>query len=442
MADHRRRMTSADISQLALDLAAALGLRSGESPSTFANELAAELQSAQGSSIVLAGESQPAEVHALCAVINQHLGAIGQTVEFLDTGAAATTRPEDFASLVNDMLNGRVDVLLMLGVNPIYDAPANLSFANALERVSDSIHVGLHVDESAQASTWHLPAAHYLESWGDGRTWDGTLTPIQPLIAPLYEDARSHNEVLGALTTGSFTRSYDQVRTTWQPVLEADSFESAWRRVLHDGYLADTEFDSITPEAATFAGTIPASPGGLELVLRLDPTVLDGSFANNAWCQELPDPITKIVWDNVAVMSPATAQELDVASTYRKGRYYADVVTLSANGQSISLPVWVLPGHPDHSITVNLGYGRSIATTRPHRNTPFWDTDDKTDVYAKGTLATGVGANAFLLRDALARPGSEWAPSNQDGADGHGGHNAGSRRAGCRGPTTGAYGHT
>ena len=404
MADHRRRMTSADISQLALDLAAALGLRSGESPSTFANELAAELQSAQGSSIVLAGESQPAEVHALCAVINQHLGAIGQTVEFLDTGAAATTRPEDFASLVNDMLNGRVDVLLMLGVNPIYDAPANLSFANALERVSDSIHVGLHVDESAQASTWHLPAAHYLESWGDGRTWDGTLTPIQPLIAPLYEDARSHNEVLGALTTGSFTRSYDQVRTTWQPVLEADSFESAWRRVLHDGYLADTEFDSITPEAATFAGTIPASPGGLELVLRLDPTVLDGSFANNAWCQELPDPITKIVWDNVAVMSPATAQELDVASTYRKGRYYADVVTLSANGQSISLPVWVLPGHPDHSITVNLGYGRSIATTRPHRNTPFWDTDDKTDVYAKGTLATGVGANAFLLRDALARP--------------------------------------
>jgi len=404
MADHRRRMTSGRVSELAAELAVALGLRQGDSPGAFARQLAGELQAAQGSGIVLAGESQPAEVHALCAAINQALDAIGQTVDLLNTAAGAATQPQALAALVSDMRDGLVDVLLMMGVNPVYDAPANLSFSDALERVSDSIHVGLHVDETAQRSTWHVPAAHFLESWGDGRTWDGTLTPIQPLIAPLYEGARSHSEILGALASGTFTRSYDQVRATWQPVLGTDDFETAWHRVLHDGYLADTGYDTIIPDGAALTGSVPPSPGGLELVLRLDPTVLDGSFANNAWCQELPDPITKIVWDNVAIMSPATARELDVASTYRKGRYVADVVTLSANGQQIDLPVWVLPGHPDHSVSVSLGYGRNIATTRPERKTPIWDTDDKTDVYAKGSIATGIGANAYLLRDALARP--------------------------------------
>lgn len=404
MADHRRRMTSASVSQLAVELAVALGLREGDSPGEFAVHLAAELQAAQGQCIVLAGETQPAEVHALCAVINQSLGAIGQTVELLDTGLGEATRPDALASLVSDMRDGLVDVLIMLGVNPVYDAPPNLSFASALERVSDSIHVGLHVDETARLSTWHVPAAHYLETWGDGRTWDGTWTPIQPLIAPLYDDARSGSEILGAVASGSFVRGYEQVRATWQPVLGNEDFESAWRRVLHDGFLAETGFDAVLPAAAEFNGVIPTSPGGLELVIRLDPTVLDGSFANNAWCQELPDPITKIVWDNVAIMSPATARELDVAATYKRGRYYSDIVTLSANGQSIELPVWVVPGHPDNSITVNLGYGRNIETTRPERDTPFWDTDDSTDVYAHGTLATGIGANTFLLRDALARP--------------------------------------
>ena len=404
MADHRRRMTAADVAELAVELAVALGLREGDAPGELATQLAEELRSAGSRSIVLAGETQPAEVHALCAVINHALGAIGGAVELLDTGTAAATRLDALAALVSDMRDGQVDVLLMLGVNPVYDAPANLSFANALERVSDSIHVGLHQDETAQRSTWHVPAAHYLEAWGDGRTWDGTLTPIQPLIAPLYEAAHSDIEILGAVATGSYARGYDLVRSTWQGVLGEDGFEAAWRRVLHDGYLADTGFATVTPESAAFTGAIPVSPAGLELVIRLDPTVLDGSFANNAWCQELPDPVTKVVWDNVAVMSPATARELDVASTYKKGRYTADVVTLSANGQSIDLPVWVVPGHPDHTVSVNLGYGRSIARKRSERDTPFWDKDDETDVYARGTIATGVGANAALLRDALARP--------------------------------------
>ena len=405
MADHRQRMTSGQVSRLADRLATALGLREGEQPDDFARTMAAELQAAGGRGFVLAGETQPAEVHALCAVINRELGAVGTTVRLLDTGAPAQLpQSQAFASLVEDMRQGRVDVLLMLGVNPAYDAPKALDFEGALERVSDTIHVGMHVDETARICAWHIPAAHYLESWGDGRTWDGTLTSIQPLIAPLYADARSEIEVLGALAGGTPVRGYDLVRETWEPTLGPDNFEASWRRVLHDGYLPDTGFASVIPERVSIGAAMPALAGGLELVVRLDPTVLDGSFSNNAWCQELPDPITKIVWDNVALMSPQTARELDVSSEYSKGRYYADVITLSANGQSVDLPVWILPGHADGTVTVTLGYGRSIGTERPHRDTPFWDKDDETDVYGRGALATGIGGNVSVLRDALARP--------------------------------------
>ncbi len=404
MADHRRRMTSGLVSRLADQLATALGLRDGDHPDEFARILAADLQAAGGRSIVLAGETQPAEVHALCMVINHALGAVGTTIELLDTGMSVQVpQSQAFASLVEDMREGRVDVLLMLGVNPVYDAPVALNFAGALERVSDTIHVGPHVDETARLSTWHIPATHYLESWGDGRTWDGTLTPVQPLIAPLYAGARSDIEVLGTLTSGTPVRGYDLVRETWSPLLDQDDFEASWRRVLHDGFLTDTSYASSIPETASFDGAMPALGGGLELVVRLDSTVLDGSFANNAWCQELPDPITKIVWDNVALMSPQTASELSVSSEYSKGRYHADVITLAANGQSVELPVWVLPGHADGTITVSLGYGRNIVTGRPHRDTPFWDKDDETDVYARGALASGVGTNVAVLRDALAR---------------------------------------
>ncbi|MCY4158106.1 MAG: 4Fe-4S dicluster domain-containing protein [Bacteroidetes bacterium] len=404
LADHRKRMRSNDISGLANQIASFLGIHSGETPDAFAASIAADLQNANGRCLILAGETQPAEVHALCALMNETLGAIGTTVTLLDTEVPMQIpQSQAFPELIEEMEAGQIDLLLMLGVNPVYDAPSSLNFPEAMSRVMETIHVGLHVDETARMSTWHLPLTHYLEAWGDGRSWDGTLTVAQPLIAPLYEDAKSEIEVLHTLVNGQHTKGYDLVRETWTPVLEDQNFESAWRRTLHDGYLQDTGFASVTP-AASFDGQLATPDNRLELVFRLDPTILDGSFANNAWCQELPDPITKIVWDNVAVISPKTAEDYGLVCEYSKGRYYADVVTLAADGQEIELPIWILPGHADNTISVTMGYGREISTTRPERDTPFWDKDDETDIYARGTLATGVGTNVSKLRNLLAQP--------------------------------------
>ena len=404
MADHRRRMRSDAISELASQLASALGIYAGTSPDAFASSIANDLQNTGGRCLIVAGETQPAEVHALCALMNNALGAVGTAVTLLDTGAP-TQVPQSQAlpALVEDMRAGQIDLLLMLGVNPAYDAPPALNFQEAMGRVPDTVHAGIHVDETAQASTWHIPLAHYLETWGDARSWDGTLTPVQPLIAPLYEDARSEIELLSALISEQPTKGYDLVRETWTPVLAGQDFEAAWRNTLHNGYLQNSGFTSVTPEA-TFDGQLPESDAGLELVLRLDPTILDGSFANNAWCQELPDPITKIVWDNVAVLSPKTAEDYGLACKYSKGRYHSDVVRIAVNGQEVELPIWILPGHADNTISVTLGYGREISTTRPERDTPFWDKDDETDIYARGTLATGVGTNVSKLKNLLAQP--------------------------------------
>lgn len=403
MADHRRRMRSDAISEFAGQIAAALGVYPDATPDSYASTIARDLQQSNGRCVILAGETQPAEVHALCAQMNDALGAVGTTVTLMNTDRPAqTSQSQALPELVEEMESGQIDLLLMLGVNPVYDAPRALDFRSAMERVTDTVHVGAHVDETAQASTWHLPLTHYLEAWGDGRSWDGTLTPVQPLIAPLYEHAHSEIEVLGTLLRGDSVRGYDLVRETWSDVLAGEDFESAWRRVLHDGYLPNTAFATVTA-SASFEGPLPETGQGLELVFRLDPTVLDGSYANNAWCQELPDPITKIVWDNVAVISPKTAEDLGLVCEYSKGLYYADIVTIRVNGAELELPIWILPGHADATVSVTLGYGRKISTTRPERDTPFWDKDDETDIYARGTLATGVGANVSQLRDSLGR---------------------------------------
>ena len=397
VADHRYRKAAADIGVFANSLAAQLGVLDAQFAVTdeTVRHVADDLRLAGSRAVVLAGEHQPPEVHALCAAINSALGAIGSTVTLLDT-----QEPEeetDFIALTRDMQAGNVDVLLMLGVNPVYDAPPELNFAEALSRVGESIHVGLHVDETAQASTWHVPQAHYLEAWGDGRSHDGTLSVVQPLIAPLYPDAKSSIEVLNALVSGNDRPGYDLVRETWQPIL-GTPFEPSWRKVVHDGFLAGSGYLAVTPEAAPVRAA-NAGYGGLDLVFRLDPTVLDGSFANNAWCQELPDPITKIVWDNVAVMSPETARELQVSAKYNKGRYDVDLITLTAGDRSVELPVWILPGHADRSISVTLGYGRNMMSDRPRRSTPIWDTGDKTDIYGQGALCSNIGQNVSVLRD-------------------------------------------
>jgi len=410
-ADHRQRMRSSDVRAFAAAIAAGLGVGGvGTAGERFADDpmvdaIVEDLEAAGTNGLVLAGDSQPAEVHALCAAINDALGAIGTTLVLYDTGEESyTSQAEALSSLVDDMRDGTVDTVLLLGVNPVYDAPADLDFADALDNVNRSVHAGLHVDETARACRWHVPLTHYLESWGDGRSYDGTLSVIQPLIAPLYEDAHSPIEILNAFATGRDQAGYDIVRAQWRGRLGDGDFEGDWRRALHNGYQPDSGYDTATPSASTIELEAQDDADGIEVVFRLDPSVYDGRFANNAWMQELPDPTTKIVWDNVAMVSPGTAEELGLEVNYSAGRYYADVVSIRVNGNAVEVPIWIQPGHADGVISLSLGYGRDIRTRRSARSTNFFDTDDYSDIYGQGrAIGTGIGTNVAPLRttDAL-----------------------------------------
>ena len=331
--------------------------------------------------------------------VNDALGNIGNTVVLFETeDELQRPQSEQLRELVFDMGNGAVDTLIMLGVNPVYDMPGELDFKSAMERVGTLIHLGHMVDESADGCTWHIPMSHYLEAWGDGRAYDGTMSVIQPLIAPLYT-SKSDIELINTLATGVDQSGYDLVREVWRNIIQGD-FETSWSRVLHDGFLPDSGYETAqgAPDRVEIESSFSVGEDELEVVFRLDSKVLDGSFANNAWCQELPDSITKLVWDNVAQMSPSTAERLGVGVMYRKGKHYSDVISLTANGNQVEIPVWIVPGHADNSISVTLGYGRVLTSLRDERVSNFFDTDDKTDIYGQGAVSNGVGVNVAGLR--------------------------------------------
>ncbi|MFB6229752.1 MAG: 4Fe-4S dicluster domain-containing protein, partial [Salinibacter sp.] len=419
--DHRLSMRAGRIPAFAAALAAELGVGEASSVSwsrkerLHVREIARDLRGAGENGVVMAGESQPPEVHALAMALNQRLDGIGTTVTLFDTGTSSV-RPqsEALSDLTASMRQGDVDALFMLGVNPVYDAPSELNFEDALANVPDTVHLGRLRNETAQASRWHVPRTHYLEQWGDGRAYDGTLSVIQPLIRPLYDDAHSTIEVLNLAATGVDANGHDLVREQWRPRLPG-AFEEEWRRVVHDGYLEGSRYDTASVDPATVPSIeAPAEEqDGLEVVFRQDPKLLAGRFSNNPWMQELPDPITKIVWDNVAVMSQATAEELGVEVRRSEGNFYADRVELTLDGQTVELPIWVQPGHPDGSIGVSMGYGRTLASTRESKDTPFWDTDDDTNIYHGAPVAGGldaagepvdvVGVNVAPLRPASRR---------------------------------------
>ena len=407
MADHRLRLRAGDIPSFAAAIAARLGVGNvGDTGRAFidhpyAVEIVTDLQRVGQRGVVLAGQTQPPTIHALCALINGVLGSIGQTMVLLDTEETTlSSQADQFAELVNDMHAGSVEALLMIGVNPVYDAPAELRFADAMERVGHTMHVGPFVDETAHLCRWHIPQSHFLEAWGDGRAFDGTLSVIQPLIAPLYQ-SRSEIEVLNVFASGRDRPGYDLVREQWRDVIDGD-FEEGWGRVLHDGFLPNSDYVSVAPSVDTdrIEMLTVSESDALEIVFRLDPRVLDGRFTNNAWMQELPDPTTKLVWDNVALMNSSTAQRLGLKVNYSKGRFFVDTVELTVGESSVILPVWIQPGLPDRSITVTLGYGRNIQTTRSTRKSIFFDTDKYSDAYGSGPLGNGIGVNVGPLRPA------------------------------------------
>jgi molybdopterin-containing oxidoreductase family iron-sulfur binding subunit len=429
-ADHRLPLKAAEVAGFAAALSGAVGAAggsgsvSGES-ARWVTAIADDLKAHRGRSVVVAGDYQPASVHALARAINEALGNVGATVTYTARIAAS---PADgvasIAQLVKDINAGQVELLVILDGNPAFTAPADLDFKGAMTKMSQKgtiVHLGLYHDETAELSHWHIPAAHYLESWGDALAYDGTVTMIQPLIAPLY-DGRQSIEVLAALNGTVGTPPADMIKDYWSRAFQGqtkktwtirdqkgNAFASAdmfWRHALHDGFVAgtgiltgsagstgstgsagSTSSAGARPAAAAAAAPPPPPPApvqattttGFEVVFRPDPTILDGRYANNGWLQELPKPLSKVTWDAVAYIGVKAAERLGVAAV-RSGNTYNDVLEIKLQGRSLRLPVWVLPGTADDVIAVHFGYGRRKA----------------------GRVGTGVGFDAFGLRTTAA----------------------------------------
>jgi MoCo/4Fe-4S cofactor protein with predicted Tat translocation signal len=453
-ADHRIPVKASYIESLARAIATAvsatgaagaLGAPEGTQP--YVDAIAQDLMAHRGTSIVMAGEAQPPAVHALVHNINQALGNIGATVTYVPPcEIVPSAQHAALRELVSDMNAGRVQMLVMLGEsNPVQTAPADLNFADAMSKVQTRFHAGLFLDETATLSHWHVPLAHFLETWSDARTVDGTVAIVQPLIQPMYGGKSAH-EIVQTLLDPPERTGHDIVRSYWmgQPQGQAQTaatgaagatattgttgttgttsttgttgpagaaraagttaqagaaaaagaaqaapppppptpeqraaatFERNWRRWLHDGLIPGTAFAATAATGASgaqAAGSAPPAPAapvaGIEVNFRRDPTIYDGRFANNPWLQELPKPVTKLTWDNAALIAPATAERLDVET--------GDVIQVTHEGRRLNVPVFILPGHAPEAITISLGYGRTRA----------------------GRVGNSTGFNGYVLR--------------------------------------------
>jgi molybdopterin-containing oxidoreductase family iron-sulfur binding subunit len=388
-ADHRYAVRSSEIGRVMYLLAAelaGLGLtiplrpESGEGGDTypFVKKIAADLAAHKGRSLIAVGPQQPPEVHALACLLNNALGNIGGPVTYTpDPDPDRQNHLDAIAALVGRMNDGSVNTLVILGGNPVYDAPADLDFAGALGKVATSIHLSEYDNETSQRCTWHLPRAHFLESWGDALAWDGTYTVIQPLIEPLY-GGRTPAELLALLAGDPVQRGYELVRRTFQARFAGGDLESRWRSALHDGLVEGSAWPGETPKIVATAWPAVAerlatgrpADGGLEVFFCPDYKLYDGRFANNGWLQELPDPLTKLTWDNAALLAPATAAELGI-------RRYGEMVRIELDGRRLTLAAYILPGQARGTIGLPLGYGRGRAA---------------------GDVAAGAGFNTYALR--------------------------------------------
>ena len=383
-ADHRLALRPSQVEGFARAVAAGLGMPVEGGTSEHGDFVAAivkDLKRRGGRCLVLAGDSQPPAVHALAHALNRQLGAVGTTVVYAAPAAAESVdHLASLKTLLSDMQAARVKLLLIVGGNPVYTAPADVDIAAALEKVPLRVRLGLYDDETSERCHWHIPEAHPLEAWSDARAVDGTVTIQQPLIAPLY-GGRSAHEVISAFAGRADRSGHDIVKDHWRPHLGGGDFEQAWKRALHDGVVGG----SAVPEKSValrmgewaHAPSVPAGLAGIEIAFHPDPSVGDGRFANNGWLQELPKPLTKLTWDNAALLSPATARRLGIAPNRQTSKgTTSDVVTLRYQGRTVTAPAWIVPGHPDDAVTVHLGYGRTRV----------------------GRVGNGVGFNAYALR--------------------------------------------
>jgi MoCo/4Fe-4S cofactor protein with predicted Tat translocation signal len=359
VADHRLAIGPREVLQFASAIAEALGLQITASRSSkivgvspkWIEAVVEDLRRTRGRSLVLAGCTQPPIVHALAHWLNQTVGNVGTTVSYREPIAArAELQSESLRELTEQIRSGDVSTLIVLEGNPAYNAPADSKFGEVLAGVPFTVHLSEYVDETSAQCSWHIPAAHLLESWSDTRAADGTASLVQPLIAPLYNGKTSH-QLLAALLGDPDAKSHDLVRSYWerrhQRTGASDSFETFWRTSLHDGIVAGTSLPPITPtlrsdivsalEHEQDAINAPTGPL-LQIAFRPDPSVWDGRFANNGWLQELPRPFSKLTWNNAALVSPATAAEYQLES--------GEVVEIATSGGSLQLPVAVIPVKP------------------------------------------------------------------------------------------------
>jgi MoCo/4Fe-4S cofactor protein with predicted Tat translocation signal len=462
--DHRIAVKPSQMGEVATAIAKAVGV--GGAETTYSENaqwiaaMAKDLSEHRGRCVVVAGENESPMVHAIAHAINSTLGNVGQTVDYIDplTPFAEVAQVDQLRELVGDIDAGNVKVLLVLGANPVYNAPADLKLdLERLNKVEFRAHVGLYFDETAAMCHWHVSEKHYLETWGDARAFDGTVSLVQPLIAPLYS-GKSISEVLQLLFTENFDKKdLDIVKEYWQrtnmsagaaapapvrppaqananangngaqaangaapapspaaanvpaatatpttaatPETAARNFEDNWRKVVHDGIIPNT---ASTPRSVSLTTAFmsqpeakPAGSGQFEISIVHDPCVYDGRFVNNGWLQELPNPLNKITWENVALVSPATAQKMGVNTdndaremvggsqgasfiNTKGGNLFSDLCTLKYQGAEMQKPVpmWITPGQPDDVITIFMGYGRTRA----------------------GRVGNGLGYNAFDVR--------------------------------------------
>jgi MoCo/4Fe-4S cofactor protein with predicted Tat translocation signal len=394
MADHRLRCPASQVGAFALALAEKISGTTGDAglsgyfqmlpkPQVAAKffedwvtETANDLLSARGKSLVVVGARQPAAVHLLANAINAALGNLGTTMSGTTRNYLPTVTIGELSGEISDK---KVTTLFILGGNPVYNAPADLDWATLQRSIPDVIRLGLHADETSQFARWHIPAAHYLESWGDGLSPDGAYVSQQPMILPLY-DGWSELDLLARVAGLPAVSGPELVQETFRARSGGGNFDAAWNKFLHDGFVAGTApaAQPVTFNATSAAAfvqenanlpAIPPSADALEVVFAGDSRVDDGRLANNGWMQEAPDPITKLTWDNAALISPATAKILGVKSE--------DVVQISLDeSRKIEAPVLIAPGHADHSVTLSLGYGRKMT----------------------GRVCNGVGVNVYPLR--------------------------------------------
>jgi MoCo/4Fe-4S cofactor protein with predicted Tat translocation signal len=392
-ADHRLRVAASQIPAVAGALAQAItgtavstSLPDGVDPAWIAGA-AADLKSAGAAALVVAGSGQPVAVHLAVAAINQALGALGSTVEVVSAPVASTT---SLPELVAKMSATQIQTLIILGGNPAYNAPADLNWTEWMRAVPAVFRLGSHEDETSALATWTAPMAHYLEAWGDAYLQDGSLGCVQPMILPLFGGISAAQLVarLAGVPAGEGKDVLDGpelVQETFRQKFGAAGFDAAWLKFVRDGFSKDS---SPKPDAAARVSAaalgawtnLPAhsalSASNLEVVFVGGTAVDDGRYANNGWLQELPDPITKVTWDNAALVSPKTAKELGLFAKTIDGIETTDVIKITVNGRSVEAPILVQPGHADHSITLVLGYGRTQA----------------------GKVGSGVGYNAYSVR--------------------------------------------